>query len=80
MLRLCFVALPVIVILVFWLTTILFSFGLFAPRNLTAAALLVSGLAASGSVFLILKQYTPFGGLIEISSAQVRFALEHLGK
>jgi hypothetical protein len=72
---------PMLVILVFWLTTIFFSFGLFAPRNFTATvALLVSGLSVSGAIFLILELYTPFGGLIEISSAPLRFALTHLGK
>jgi hypothetical protein len=71
---------PMLVILVFWLTTIFFSFGLFAPRNLTAtAALLVSALSVSSAIFLILGLYTPFGGLIEISSAPLRFALTHLG-
>ena len=72
---------PILVILVFWLTAIFISFGLFAPRNATVtAALFVSGLSVSGAIFLILEMYAPFGGLIEISSAPLRFALTHLGK
>jgi hypothetical protein len=72
---------PMLVILVFWLTAIFMSFGLFAPRNLTVvAALLVSGLSVSGAIFLILELYMPFRGLIEISSAPMRFALAQLGK
>jgi len=72
---------PMLVILVFWLTAIFISFGLFAPRNGTVtAALFVSGLSVSCAIFLILEMYSPFGGLIEISSAPLRFALEHLGK
>ncbi len=72
---------PMLVILVFWLTAIFISFGLFAPRNATViAALFVSALSVSGAIFMILEMYRPFGGLIEISSAPLRFALEHLGK
>jgi hypothetical protein len=72
---------PMLVILVFWLTAIFFSFGLSAPRNATVtAALFVSGLSVSGAIFLILEMYTPFRGVIEISSAPLRFALAHLGQ
>jgi len=72
---------PMLVILVFWLTVIFVSFGLFAPPNATVmAALFVSGLSVAGAIFLILEMYAPFGGLIEISSAPLRFALAHLGK
>jgi hypothetical protein len=72
---------PMLVVLVFWLTAIFISFGLFAPHNATVtAALFVSGLSVSGAIFMILEMYTPYGGLIEISSAPLRFALAHLGK
>jgi hypothetical protein len=72
---------PMLMILVFWLTAIFISFGLFAPRNTTViAAFSVSGLSVSCAIFLILEMYAPFGGLIEISSAPLRFALTHLGK
>jgi hypothetical protein len=72
---------PMLMILVFWLTAIFISFGLFAPRNTTViAAFSVSGLSVSCAIFLILEMYAPFGGLIEISSAPLRSALTHLGK
>jgi len=72
---------PLLVVLVFWLTAIFISFGLFAPRNATViAALCISGLSVSAAIFLILEMYTPFRGLIEISSAPLRFALAHLGQ
>ena len=75
------VSTPMLVILVFWLTAIFISFGLFAPRNATVtAALIVSGLSVSGAVFLILEMYTPFSGLVKISSAPLRAALAHLGQ
>lgn len=72
---------PMLAILVFWLTAIFVSFGLFAPPNATTiAALFVAGLSVSGAIFLILDMYAPFGGLIEISSAPLRAALAHLGQ
>ena len=62
-----------LVIPVFWLAAIFITFGLFAPRNATViAALFVAALSVSGAIFLILEMYTPFGGLIEISSAPLR--------
>ena len=70
-----------LVILVFWLDVIFISFGLFAPRNATViTALFVAGLSVSGAIFLILEMYTPFGGVIKISSAPLRAALAHLGQ
>src|SRR5450631_61057 len=75
------VSMPILAILVFWLTAIFISFGLFAPRNATViTALFVAGLSVSGAIFLILELYAPFGGVIEISSAPLRSTLEQLGK
>jgi len=70
-----------LLVLVLWLTIIFVSFGLFAPTNLTVVTtLLISALAVSGAVLLILEMYTPFTGLIHISSAPLRAALSHLGQ
>jgi hypothetical protein len=72
---------PLLLVLVFWLTIIFISFGLFAPNNLTVVtSLLMSALAVSGAVLLILEMYTPFAGLFHISSAPLRAALAHLGQ
>ena len=72
---------PMVVILVFWLTAIFVSFGLFAPRNATTiTALFVAGLSVSGAIFLILEMYSPFGGLIQISSGPLRATLSQLGQ
>jgi len=72
---------PMLAVLVFWLTTIFFSFGVFAPRNaLVIASFLVSALSVSGAILLILEMYTPYTGLMGISSAPLRFALAHLGQ
>jgi len=75
------VSIPLVVALVFWLAVIFCSFGLFAPRNLTVVATLaVCAISVSAAIFLILEMYTPFGGLLPISDAPLRSALEHLGK
>ena len=72
---------PLLVMLVFWLTIVFASFGLFAPKNpLVVASLFVSALAVSGAILLILEMYTPYGGLIQISSAPLRAALAQLGR
>jgi hypothetical protein len=72
---------PLIVFLVFWLSMIFLSFGLYAPPNgIVTVALFVAGLSVSGAIFLILDMYKPYRGLVEISSAPLRVALSHLGQ
>jgi hypothetical protein len=72
---------PLLVVLVFWLSVLFLSFGLFAPRNATViAAFLLSVAAVSGSLFLVLEMSRPFEGLIKVSSAPLRFAVTELGK
>jgi len=72
---------PLLVVLVLWLTVIFISFGIFAPLNATVvASLFVSALSVSGAIFLILEMYEPFTGLIQLSSAPLRAALAHLGR
>jgi hypothetical protein len=72
---------PMLAVLVFWLSVLFFSFGIFAPRNATVlTALFVAGLSVSGAIFLILEMYKPYGGLIQVSSAPLRDALMHLGQ
>ncbi len=71
---------PLLALLVSWLTIIFFNFGLFTSRNTTVMAVLfVCALVAASSLFLILELDQPFGGLIKISSAPLRGALAHLG-
>jgi hypothetical protein len=79
--RLSSVSMPVLVVLTFWVTALFVSFGLFAPFNTTTiASLVVSALSVSGAIFLILEMYTPYAGLIQISSAPLRAALAQLGQ
>ena len=75
------VSIPLLAVLVLWLAAIFISFGLFAPFNATVvASLFVSALSVSGAIFLILEMYTPYAGLIQLSSAPLRAALVHLGQ
>jgi hypothetical protein len=68
-------------VLVFWLTIIFVSFGLFAPENKTVVAILfLCALSVTVAVFLILELDQPFEGLIQVSSAPLRNALSHLGE
>ena len=76
-----FVSMPMLAMLVLWLAIIFASFGLFAPRNATTiATLFFCALSVSGAIFLIMEMYTPFQGLMQISSAPLRNALAHLGQ
>jgi hypothetical protein len=75
------IPMPFLVVLVFWLTILFISFGLFAPSNLTVfATLLVCALSVSGAIFLILELDQAFGGVIQIPSAPLRTVLVLLGR
>ena len=68
-----------LVILVSWLVVIFLGFSVLAPPNATTIlALMVSALAVSGAIFLILELDEPFGGLISISSQPMLNALQQL--
>jgi hypothetical protein len=68
---------PVLILIVFWLTLLFASFGLVAPKNLTATVVLfVCVVAASSGIAIVLEMDTPFAGIIRISSAPIHHALE----
>jgi hypothetical protein len=70
-----------LVILVFWLAVLFFSFGLLAPRNGTVVVtLMVCALSVAGAVYLIIDMSHPYRGLIYISDAPLRTALAQLGQ
>jgi hypothetical protein len=72
---------PFLVVLVFWLSIIFASFGVFAPRNATVvAAFFVCALSVSGAIFLILELDQSFEGLLQVSSAPLRATLAQLGQ
>jgi hypothetical protein len=71
---------PILVVLVAWMATLFFGFGLFAPRNGTVvASLFVGALSVSAAVLLMVELYSPYGGLIEVSREPLRAALSQLG-
>ena len=72
---------PFLVVLLFWLSMLHLSFGLFAARNATViTVLLISALSVSGAIFIILEMNHPLQGMIKVSSAPLRKAVEHLGQ
>src|SRR5262245_21488647 len=69
--------LPLLLILIFWLVLLFVSFGLFAPRNATALIVLsVGACAISAAIFLVLELNQPLDGIIKVSSAPMRNALQ----
>ena len=69
-----------LVLLVFWLTILFLSFGLFAPGNATVfGVMLVCALSVSSAVFLILELGHPLDGVIKASNAPLIKALEMIG-
>ena len=72
---------PLVTVLIFWLTVIFISWGIYAPRNGTVAATwFVTALSVSSAIFLILEMYTPYHGIVLVSSGPLRSALAHLGQ
>jgi len=67
---------PFVAILIFWLTIIYASFGLFVrPNPIVIVTFFVGTLSVSASIFLILEMDQPLVGLLQISSEPLRHAL-----
>ncbi len=72
---------PLLVIMIFWLSVLFMSFGLFLrPNVVVVTSLFVSALAVCGAIFLILEMYQPYSGLTRVSGAPLRAALAQLGQ
>jgi len=72
---------PFLVLLIFWLVLVFASFGLFAPRNATViAVMMLSALAISGGIVMILEFGSPFYGIIQVSPDPLRKALTEMGR
>ena len=75
------VPLPFLMILIFWLTVLFASFGLFSPPNATVVGVLfVCALSVAGAIFLVLELGRPFEGTLQLSSAPMRHALARMGQ
>jgi hypothetical protein len=67
---------PFLVLLIFWLTIVFASFGVFAPENpTTIVVLLLCAMAVAGGIVLIEDLDNPGSGLIRVSSDSMRNAL-----
>jgi hypothetical protein len=72
---------PMLIILVSWLVIIFLGFSVLAPSNPTVIfAFIISAVAVSGAIFLILELDQPFGGVLRISSDPMMNALHQLEK
>lgn len=70
-----------LIVVIAWLAIIFFSIGLFSPVNSTViAALMLSALSVSSSIFLLLELDQPFDGMIRISSESMLNVIRHLGQ
>ena len=73
------IPMPFLAILIFWLTIIFASFGLFARASpIVIITFFVSTLSVAGAIFLILEMDQPLSGLLQISSQPLRYALAPL--
>jgi hypothetical protein len=74
-------SMPLLVILICWVMAIFVSFGLYAPPNPTViATILIGALAVSAAIFIIVEMYSPFSGMMKISSAPIREAINQIGR
>ena len=72
---------PLVIVVVFWLTFIFLSWGLFAPVNGTViTTFFVAAVSVSAAIFLVQEMYMPYAGIIRISSIPLRAALSQLGQ
>jgi len=72
-------SMPLLIILVSWIVTIFISFGLYAPPNPTViATMLIGALAVSAAILIIMEMYSPFNGILRISSDPIREAIHQL--
>jgi hypothetical protein len=69
------------VLVLFWFILIFFSFGLFAPRNMTAIAIiLLCSMGVGSAIRMTTELQIPFQGLIRISSTPMTDALETINR
>ena len=68
-----------LIILVFWLAWLFLTFGLQAPANPTViGVMLVCSLSVAGAVFLVIDMAHPYLGVVHVSDAPLRAALDHI--
>jgi hypothetical protein len=71
---------PFLVLLIFWLSIVFASFGLFAPTNAaTIAALLLCSVAVAGGIYMIEELDKPLSGFVRLPSDSMKRALLEIG-
>lgn len=75
------VSLPLLAMMIFWFAVTFVGLGIFTRANSTViVALFLAAVAVSGALLLLQEMYSPFQGPMQISSAPLRAALNHLGQ
>jgi hypothetical protein len=75
------IPIPFLIVLVWWFTIIFACLSLFAPRNaLVMAIMFACALSVSAAIVLVLELDSPYEGVIRLSNAPLRNALEHIGQ
>jgi hypothetical protein len=75
------VSMPMLVALVAWLAVIAGCAGVFAPRHRTMLVVAVlCAMAVSGTIFLLMELYDPFGGVMRMSTAPLQTAVDVLSQ
>jgi hypothetical protein len=70
---------PFLILVIFWLSLLFASFGLFAPRNGTVVVFHILGAAAiSGGILMILELGAPTRDMIRVSITPLQNAIEQL--
>jgi hypothetical protein len=70
---------PFLIIVVFWVSVLLFSFAIFAPRNGTVvAAIIVVAFSVSVAVNVIFDVDRPFAGFVRVSPVPMQQALDRM--
>jgi type II secretory pathway pseudopilin PulG len=72
---------PFLVVLIFWLTAIFASIGIFSPRNAHMIATPgICALSVSGALYLIVEMDRPFSGFVQVPASAVMPVLNVLNK
>lgn len=75
------VSVPLLAVMVFWLSIVFTSFSLFVKPNIVVVGtLILCAASVSGAIFLILEMDRPFDGMIQISREPFRAAISQLGR
>jgi len=75
------ISMPILVALVVWLAVIAGCAGVFAPRHKTMFVIaILCAISVSGTIFLLMELYEPFAGVMRMSDAPLRTAVQVLSQ